>query len=268
MSKTTDIQKQINASRELSAQQESNSNKHLILANAAVACVIVVLYSPGLLALSPLSSNIITAGLSIIFFVILAFIIGYIDIYKPFFVPARRVEYHAVHDASDPNEVIDVLNQYTDNPIFNDISQKTIEQIHDAEEQNRKAHNLLDGRFTNGSLTNQTFTDTVDATSATIVKNAASISNIISICDSEEITELITDDGDIDDNEAMQCETYYDTLSRIKQISDANEKLLNETDKVLFSIADVSDDNQQATEEMISELQDMMHKLQMYKKAE
>jgi hypothetical protein len=249
----------------------SKSAVRLIGFDAAMALAIVVLYSPGLLALSPSDPSILKAGLSIVLGVIIGGSLIYRNV-RPLLPTQQAETVIAPHDATS-DDVTESLKQYADGYVYSDVADRAIEQVQDADERVEKARRLLDARFGKGTMTNDRFLATVNAAADTVRKNCVALANTMSVCDEDELERLLEstksnsykDEGVSDETMAQRRDTYAAMLTKMKSIASLNERLLDEMDKTLSSIADLENKSDKDTERTMDELQEMTKDLRFYK---
>ena len=212
----------------------------LICGNAAYAAALVCLYSPGLIGLSPFSSNALVAAASIA--------VGVIAV--PAFVVMNRILIRdtkpkvtlLTRDEENVYEkVIHSLESYLSNSAMKDIAASALNQVKRLEKSRSTARNLIENRFENGTLSYSKFMSVIDNAANRLLDGYVVMSNKMSIFDEDEYLYLFTDryknDSIPDDIQEQKKKLYADNLNAMEEILKKNEEILLKIDHLMIEIS-------------------------------
>ena len=212
----------------------------LIYGNAAYAAALVCLYSPGLIGLSPFSSNALVAAASIA--------VGVIAV--PAFVLMNRILIRdtkpkvtlLTRDEENVYEkVIHSLESYLSNSAMKDIAASALNQVKRLEKSRSTARNLIENRFENGTLSYSKFMSVIDNAANRLLDGYVVMSNKMSIFDEDEYLYLFTDryknDSIPDDIQEQKKKLYADNLNAMEEILKKNEEILLKIDHLMIEIS-------------------------------
>ena len=212
----------------------------LICGNAAYAAALVCLYSPGLIGLSPFSSNALVAAASIA--------VGVIAV--PAFVLMNRILIRdtkpkvtlLTRDEENVYEkVIHSLESYLSNSAMKDIAASALNQVKRLEKSRSTARNLIENRFENGTLSYSKFMSVIDNAANRLLDGYVVMSNKMSIFDEDEYLYLFTDryknDSIPDDIQEQKKKLYADNLNAMEEILKKNEEILLKIDHLMIEIS-------------------------------
>lgn len=225
-----------------------------------IALAVVLLYAPWGLALRPWDYSILRAGLSIIAAVALAgaFVTStYLALKDP------EVKLLEPTKIMADDEVVPVLEEYTDAPYVGDIANEALEQIRSASRKRKRLRKVISVQFSEGSMSWDKFTNVVDMAERTILRNSALIANCAQSFDREGYTKAKRRNNS---TSSEQVALYDKSLADMQQVVDANERVLLEMAKLELELTQLeADDTRQSASETMEELQGLIEQTRYYR---
>lgn len=212
----------------------------LICGNAAYAVVLICLYSPGLIGLSPFKENAVMAAASVA--VAVMAIPGFIIINRALLRDTKPEVKLLKRDEENVYEkVIQSLESYLENSAMRDIASSALSQVKRLEKSRDTAQNLIERRFENGTLSYTKFMSVVDNAANHLLDGYVMISNKMSIFDEEEYRNLFTDayknDSIPDEVQEQKKKLYGDNIKTMQGILEKNEEILLGIDHLMVEIS-------------------------------
>ncbi len=238
----------------------------LLASYAAIAITGMVLYTPWLVGLTPSDPSILRAGLSVICGIVLTGAFGastYAYLHEP--------EFHLL-ESGEVNEADDVLPQLeglSELPVVGSFAQEARAQIETMEHRRSRLYRVIGTKFGEGSLSWDKFTAVVEAAQRTLLRNCALLSNRAQSFDVDGYRKtkrlLPTPQGASTlDRERMGL--YDEALADMREVVEANERLLLEMGKLEMEISDLeSDDNREDNTRMLDEVEELLEQTKYYR---
>jgi hypothetical protein len=247
--------------------------------DVAMIILIIILFSPAGLQLSPFSSNLFAAILS----VVAAAFIGYqlVKVNGRALLTARSERKVAELGAGDDNEdrvsaddVKRALGEFEKTAVVGILAKQGTEQLERAERKRATLYESIGNKFQEGSLTFQRFADVVDAATYAIVHNNAILARRIQGFDVQDynknarstITGLFNRSAVPEDLRREKRQVYEASLDDMRGIIAANEKLLIELDKFSLEMTQLeANENADKNERLLEEVTTLVDQTQYYK---
>ena len=238
----------------------------IVICNIIFAFVIIILYSPGLIGLSPFDSSVMKSALSIA--------IGIVAILL--FVMMNKVllsdkEFSLLeNDSNDSDEkTIEILENYKNAKVLGGIAKSTLSQFNRLKNVESNYEKLISQRFEKQSLSYNKFIGVIQNASIVLKRGYVKIANKMIIFDEREYLYLKEDDymyDDIPDNiQREKFQVYNQNLQTMKAILEKNEVVLLGINKLMTEISDtdMSDNSMNDTAE---EIKTLLKQVEYYKK--
>lgn len=243
----------------------------LLAFDAAMAVLIVILYSPGLLALRPTDPSILRAGLSIIFAVVIAVALVWVNFDM---LRTRKYEHLDTSGNVDEYDVQEVLKRYAHEPVVGQYASNALDEVEASAKKKDSLYDILSRKFGKGTMSWDKFTSVVDSAHVTIMKNAALLANRVQTFDVEGYRKMggLIESGAYrtdqipDDLQEEKWSLMRASLEDMKGVVAANERLLLELDKFAIELGQIeSASNVDANNAMLDEIQDLVNQTQYYR---
>ena len=224
-----------------------------------IAVAVVMLYAPWALALRPWDFDILRAGMSIVAGIALAGTFGTVT-----YLTLKDPDVKLLEPSSilDDDQVVPVLQEYVDTPYVGGIAADAIEQVQSAERKKGRLHKVIGIQFAEGSLSWDRFTTLVDTAERTVLRNSALIANNVQSFDREGYAKEKSRRSGSGDQLAL----YDESLSRMREIIGANERVLLEMGKLELELSKLeSDDTLQDNSQTVEELQALIDETRYYR---
>ena len=212
--------------------------RKVIAFDVIMALLIILLYFPAGLGLSPFDPNFLNAALSVIGGVL----IGYetIKVNARAILTARAEK--MLSEGSDDMSVDDVkrvLGEYEKSNVVGTYAKHAIAELESAEMKRAHLYETISSKFSEGSLTWMKFVEVVDAATNAIAHNSSILARRIQTFDVDDynrttrntITGLFNRTTIPDSLRQEKREVYEMSLNDMRGIVAANERLLLELDK-------------------------------------
>ena len=240
----------------------------LLASYAAIAISGMVLYTPWLVGLTPSDPSILRAGLSVICGIVLTGAFGastYAYLHEPEF---RLLEAAEVNDEDD---VLPQLRAFSGTPVVGSYASDAASQIESMGHRREHLYRVIDAKFGAGSLSSGKFGAVVDAAYRTLLRNCALLSNRIQSFDVDGYRKAkrtlavpaINRDNSLEE-ERMRI--YQDALSDMREVIDANERLLLEMGRLEMELTDLeADDTREDNTRMLEEVNELLEQTKYYR---
>lgn len=249
----------------------------VIAIDVALAMLAVVLYSPGLLHLSPFDPDVIRAAASVSGAVAL---IGAAGVNNAKLLSGGRERAPLrIGSGSDPSdsatfdEVYAALTDCQDDPVVGTYAFRGVDGMDEAARKSRRIRVLLDAQFEPNSLSWTRFMGVVDSVVATITRNSAILANQVQAFDTDgyererrfiESQEYKFDDIP-DDIQEERYALYNRAIASMKEILNANDRLLFELDRLVSELSGLDSGSLTTeSEEMLEEIRRMVDQTRFY----
>ncbi|MDO4405224.1 MAG: hypothetical protein Q4C09_09325 [Atopobiaceae bacterium] len=238
----------------------------LLASYAAIAITGMVLYTPWLVGLTPSDPSILRAGLSVISGILLTVAFG-----ASTYAYLKEPEYRLLEssEVNEPDDVLPQLRQFTELPAVGGFAAEAVSQIESMDRRHRRLNQVIDSAFGPESLSHDKFVAVVDATERTLLKNCALLSNRIQAFDVDgyrSSQRRLLKPADTDTLGEERQRVYNDALDDMRQVIDANERLLLEMGKLEMELSDLeSDDNREDNTQMLEEVQGLLEQTKYYR---
>ena len=236
----------------------------LIAKNLGIAVAAVVLYSPGLLALRITDYNIfravmsVTAGVALVLALVL---VNYRALAQPKHAHVDVLEVKGISGAGE------ILKEYQDEKFFGNTARTAMEQLERTKRSRKRLEDMLERKFTRGSLSWEKFSGITRSAEVSIVKNVVLMANRMSIFDEKEYERLLhyKEDDIPDDIQVEQLKLYEKNLSNIKDSVALNEKILLKLDTLAMELSELEDSAvQSANTETLEEIEKLVSQTKYY----
>lgn len=201
----------------------------LVAIDIAIAIIVVILYSPGLLALRVTDESIFRAGMSILAGLGLLCIFFSVNIRmlrdpKPIHI--------APDEVYDLDEARKILRSHMDSRMFGSIAKTASGQLDRVQKCRNRINEIIGRKFTEGSMSWDKFQSIVANAEESAIKNVVAMSGRMSIFDEEEYERLkhYKEDDIPDDIQEEQLKLYRDNYESTKAALALNEKILLKLD--------------------------------------
>ena len=240
----------------------------LLASYAVIAITAMVLYTPWLVGLTPWDPSILRAGLSVIFAILLTGAFG-----ASTYGYLREPEYLLL-EAADVNEIDDVLPQlrsYSDLPVVGSTASEAANQIETMDRRCARLYRVIEGKFGTESLSHDKFVAVVDAAMRTLLRNCALLCNRVQAFDVEGYRKLhraLPSVRDLSNSpvDAERSALYEEALGDLREVLEANERLLLEMGKLEMELSDLeSDDNRDDNNRMLDEVKELLEQTRYYR---
>ena len=247
-----------------------NNYVKLIVFDVAMAIIIVVLYSPGLLALRPTDPGILRPGLSIFLGIVIAAALIYVN-YSV--LRTRKYEHLDATGDVDSYELTEVLKRYVSAPVVGEYASTAMDEIARADKKKKSLHDIVSGKFQKGTLSWDKFIAVIDSACQTVYKNAALLANRVQAFDVDEyrkVSKMIgsnayKQDEIPDEVQEEQWKLLQNSLADMRGVVAANERLLLELDKFSIELGQLeSASSSDQNNEMLEEIRTLVSETKYY----
>lgn len=238
----------------------------LLASYAGIAVTAMVLYSPWLVGLTPSDPSILRAGLSVICGIVLTGAFGastYGYLHEP--------EYHLL-EASEVMEADDVIWQLQDLsqlPLVGHFAQDAVGQVKNMEHRCERLERLLSSKFGPESFTYDKFMGVVKAAHLTLLRNCALLANRVQSFDVDGYKKTgrrLHAAGQLDELGTEQLGIYEQALTDMRDIVEANERLLLEMGKLEMEVSDFDgDDTREGNDRTLEEVGQLLEQMKYYR---
>ncbi|MDO4807417.1 MAG: hypothetical protein Q4A07_09215 [Coriobacteriales bacterium] len=230
----------------------------LIAIYVTIALAVVLIYAPWGLALRPWDYDLLRAGFSIIAGIGLAGVFGtstYLLLKDP---DVKLLEPAAVLDDDD---VVPVLEEYSQTPYVGAIALEALEQVRSAGRKRERLRKVISIQFSEGSMSWDKFCGLVDMAERTVLRNSALVANGVQSFDREGYKAALRSKN----QKSEQLALYDRSIASMRDIIEANERVLLEMGKLELELSSLeTDDTREAASETIEELQGLIEETRYY----
>lgn len=253
-----------------------NRYMRVIAIDVVLAVVAVILYSPGLLGLSPFDPDVIRAALSVSAGVALVGIAGASNakvLQGARTTPLRIGSGTDDGDTATFDEVYATLTDYQDTKTVATYAFQGMELMDEVTRKSARLKVLINMKFESGSLSWTRFMGVVDSVTSTIVRNSAILANRIQAFDHEGYerdrsliqTKDYLYDNIPDDIQLERYELHEGSLKAMQDIVNANERLILEFDRLSMELSNLDSNHLTSdSEEMLEEIRRIIDQTKFY----
>ncbi|MDO4538202.1 MAG: hypothetical protein Q4B54_08575 [Coriobacteriales bacterium] len=252
----------------------------------AVVAVFVYANLPWTLCLRPWDASLLRAGMSIIAGVALA---GVFVSSTYFTLKDPDVKLLEPSEILDDDDVVPVLQEYTDKPFVGNLVADAVDQIESATRKQERLHKVIDSQFAAGSLSWDRFINLVDNAQRTVLRNSSLIANHVQSFDidvykrARKATTPRDDKGKagrilrhLDNHRDTgsksnsilhneQLAVYDKSLEEMREILTANERVLLEMGKLELELSKLdANDQMEENSQTVTDLQTLIEETQYY----
>ncbi len=237
----------------------------LLASYAAIAITGMVLYTPWLVGLTPADPSIVRASLSVICGIVLAGAFA-----GSTYVYLHEAEYRLL-ETSEVNEADDVLPQLrglSDTPVVGTFAQQASTQVESAGYRHERLRRVVSATFSEGSLSWDKFMAVIDASQRTLLRNCALLANRIHAFDVDAYRSARRKrpDADAQALDGERLAVYDGALAGMREVIEANERLLLEMGKLEMEISDMkADDAREDNTRMLDEVRELVEQTKYYR---
>lgn len=239
----------------------------LLASYAGIAITAMVLYTPWLVGLTPSDPSILRAGLSVICAILLAGSFGastYAYLHEP--------EYHLLEsgEVTEADDVLPQLRAMAELPTVGGFASEAAGQVESMEHRRERLRRVISEKFGEGSLSEGKFMAVVDAAHRTLLRNCALLSNRVLSFDIDSYRKqrraLPGSKAASDPLGQERMEVFDGALADMREVIEANERLLLEMGRLEMEISDLeSDDNREDNNRMLDEVKDLLEQTKYYR---
>ena len=239
-----------------------NKYLKLIAANLCIVVAAVLLYSPGLVDLRISDYSIFRAGMSIIAALFLIFLFFLINI-RLLKEPERKPV--TLEDVPDLEKAKAILRAHCGSRYFGSMARTASEQLDRIVSCRQRLSDILDQRFTKGTISWDKFESAAEAAEASAIKNVVSMANRMRLFDEKEYARLqhYQEDDIPDEIQKEQLGLYQKNFEHIRAAIALNEKILLKLDALAMEISS-SDDGADLDHALIGELERLIDETKYY----
>ena len=239
----------------------------LLASYAAIAITGMVLYTPWLVGLTPTDPSILRAGLSVIGGIVLTGAFGastYAYLHEPEY---KLLESNEVTSADD---VLPQLQAFSEEPVVGTYAQEAAAQVETVGHRRSRLYRVIEAKFGIESLSHDKFVAVVDAAERTLLRNCALLANRVQSFDVDAYRKtrraLPAAQASGSDPLVVERMQMYDAaLSDMREVIEANERLLLEMGKLEMEISDrESDDNREDNSRMLDDVRELVEQTKYY----
>lgn len=236
----------------------------LVIADIIIAVIAIILYSPGLVGLRLSDPSIFRAGMSIIAALAMIGTFFYINL-KALFKP--RAVLISTEDVSSLDKAKEILGSHGDSKYFGSIAKTASQQLDRIFKSQKKLSDLLDRKFTKGTMSYGKFYDIVRSAEDSAIKNVVVMANRMSIFDDQEYTRLqhYKEDDIPDDIQEEQLKLYQENFEAVKSAVALNEKLLLKLDALAIELSSSEfSETREMNSEILTEIEKLIDETKYY----
>lgn len=237
----------------------------LLASYASIAITGMVLYTPWLVGLSPSDPSILRAGLSVICGIVLTGAFG-----ASTYAYLREPEYRLL-ESSEVNEADDVLprlRELSELPVVAPYVSEAAGQVESMDHRRRRLRKVIGSTFSEGSLSWEKFMAVVDAADRTLLRNCALLANRAQSFDAEGYrkTKRLLPSSGTQELDEERLRMYEGALEDMREVIEANERLLLEMGKLEMQVSDMeADDNREDNTRMLDEVKELVEQTKYYR---
>lgn len=243
------------------------NKKHskLIICNLLFALVIICLYSPGILALSPFSPSAAKAALSI---AIGAIALPVFIVMNKSLLSEKQLDLLDKNEKNPEEKITQVMEACLHSKVLGGIAKSALGQMRQLKTLETNFERIVGQRFERGSLSYQKFITAMDSASKALFQGYLKISNKLLIFNEREYRTLSSDEylhDDIpDDIQRQKLLLYNENLDGARRILEDNEGILLGLERLMTEIAN-SDYSDREVDSAAREIDELLKQLEHYK---
>lgn len=236
----------------------------LIAANLCIVITAVILYSPGLVCLRISDYSIFRAGMSIIaaLALIAAFFLVNLRLLQD---PDRKPV--TLQDVPDLDRAKDILRRHWDSKYFGRMAKTASEQLDRILKCRLRLSDILEQKFTKGTMSFDKFNSVVEAAEASAIKNVVAMANRMRLFDEKEYARLqhYREDDIPDDIQEEQLKLYQKNLDNVRSTISLNEKILLKLDALAMEISSsASGEDTELNNDLLNEISRLIDETKYY----
>lgn len=237
----------------------------LLASYATIAITAMVLYTPWLVGLTPTDPSILRAGLSVICAIMLTGAFG-----ASTYGYLRQPEYKLLEagEVMEPDDVLPQLRDFSEASVVGSYAREAMAQVETGEHRRDRLLRVVEATFGAESLSHDKFVAVVDAARRTLLRNCALLANRVQSFDVEGYRKAKRHlpSGGGSAFEAEQIAVYEDALSDMRDVIEANERLLLEMGKLEMELSDLeSGDTREDNTRMLDEVKELLEQTKYYR---
>ncbi|MBP1576781.1 MAG: hypothetical protein J6A68_04525, partial [Oscillospiraceae bacterium] len=174
-------------------------------------------------------------------------------------------------EIDDPDDVLPQLEGFSEQPVVGSYAAEAANQIENMEHRRRRLYRAIEATFGAESLSRDKFIAVVDAAERTLLRNCALLSNRIQSFDVSgyrSAKRQIGSGGSSADTRLQEerMTMYENALQDMREVIEANERLLLQMGKLEIEISDLeSDDNREDNSKMLEEVKGLLEETKYYR---
>lgn len=237
----------------------------LLASYAAIAITGMVLYTPWLVGLAPSDPSLVRASLSVICGIVLTGAFG-----ASTYAYLREPEYRLLgsEEVNEPDDVLPQLRGLSDLPVVGGFASEAAEQVDSMGHRHARLCRVIASKFGDGSLSQGKFVAVVDAVERTLLRNCALLSNRVQAFDVDSYRTLRRHPPDREADAARQGQlaVYEDALGDMREVIEANERLLLEMGRLEMELSDLEADGaREDNTRMLEEVNELLEQTRYYR---
>lgn len=233
--------------------------------NAAFAAAAVCLYSPGLIGLSPFSSNAVTAAAAVA--IGAAAVPAFIWMNKRF-LAEKEVKLLGTNEEKADQKAMELMESFCSSKVLGGIAKSALSQMERMEHAEKNFERLTDRRFSAQTLSYQKFMAVIHSAQAALSKGYVKMANKMIIFDEAEYRKLTTDEyrkDDIPDKIQEEKRALYEkNLDELRLVLENHERILLGIDHLMAEMAN-ADYSEHEVDHAVSEIDVLLKQLEYYK---
>lgn len=236
----------------------------LIIANLCIVVAAVILYSPGLVCLRITDASIFRAGMSIIALLALVAIFLWVNI-RLLKEPRRKPI--LPEEVLDLEKAKDILKTYSTSRYLKSMALTAAEQVDRILKCRTRLSEILEQRFTKGTMSWEKFDGVVHSAEDSALKNVAAMANRMQLFDEKEFARLehYREDDIPDDIQEEQLRLYQKNLDDIKSMIALNEKILLKLNALTMEVSSSPGEKAAAwNDDLLAEIEKLIGETKYY----
>ena len=233
--------------------------------NAAFAAAAVCLYSPGLIGLSPFSSNAVTAAASVA--IGAAAVPAFIWMNKRF-LAEKEVKLLGTNEEKADQKAMELMESFCSSKVLGGIAKSALSQMERMEHAEKNFERLTDRRFSAQTLSYQKFMAVIHSAQAALSKGYVKMANKMIIFDEAEYRKLTTDEyrkDDIPDKIQEEKRALYEkNLDELRLVLENHERILLGIDHLMAEMSDL-EQPEQAIDQAATQIDGLLKQLEYYR---
>ncbi len=237
----------------------------LLIGNAAFAAVLICLYSPGLIGLSPSNPSAVLAAASVAIGVVA--VPTFVLMNKSLLTEKKAALLEADGERAGERAAA-LLEDHRSGKVLGPIAKSALSQMQRLENVEANYEKLVVQRFGMGTLSYGKFMGVIRSASSALSKGYVKMANKMIIFDEAEYQHLSSDayrHDAIPDQVQEEKKALYDgNLASLEQILEKNEKILLEVDHLMAEMSDL-EQPEQAIDQAATQIDGLLKQLEYYR---